>query len=233
MLRLEPKTNQQSLVAISVNHERYSEWVVRSGAKFRLVTARGKESLSGITGLLLTGGEDVSPSMYGEVNRRCERVNSERDKFELELLYTALVRNWPVLAVCRGMQLLTAALGGRLYQDLSERLPGLPDGENIVHRSPGHGDTTHPVRIEPRALLADLVGRPNLMVNSHHHQGIRELPRDLRAAAYSPDGLIEAVENTGNRFVLGVQWHPERWAHESSDALMNAFLSAHLRFAGK
>jgi gamma-glutamyl-gamma-aminobutyrate hydrolase PuuD len=229
MPQLRPKTNQQSLVAISVNAETYSEWVVRSGGNFRLVTSQGKELHDGITGLLLTGGEDVSPGMYGEVNRHCERVNPERDKFELELLYTALDRSWPVLAVCRGMQLLVAALGGKLYQDLSELVPGLPDQKAVCHRAPRHTDVTHLIGIEAETLLARVIGRPTLTVNSHHHQAIRELPRDLRAAAYSADGSIEAVEYTRNRFVLGVQWHPERWAHESSDALMRAFLSTHGR----
>ena len=225
MRSLETKTNQP-LIAISTRAEDYCEWVVRWGGQFRLVSIGGDRSLDGVSGLLLTGGEDVAPALYGQDNRHCQRVNSERDEFELELLQIALDRSLPVLAVCRGMQLLCAALGGTLYQDLSEFNSSPSSPTAIIHRGPNHTDTVHPLRVEPETMLYGLFGGAAMVVNSHHHQGVSQLPRRLRACSFSPEGLIEAVEDIEGRFVLGVQWHPERWEHASSEKLMKGFLSA-------
>ncbi len=183
--------------------------------------------MDSVSGLLLTGGEDVSPDRYGQPNRYCARVNSERDDFELALLREALFQNLPVLAICRGMQLLVVALGGTLYQDLSLELPRddkrLPA---IDHRGPGRTDTTHEIKIQSGTRLSGLIGQETILVNSHHHQGVRSLPSDLSIAARSLDGLAEAVESPARRFVLGLQWHPERWQDDSSATIMKAFLAA-------
>jgi putative glutamine amidotransferase len=216
-------TTDKPLVAISGKAEHYAEWILRSGGMYRLMVPR-ENWLDAVSGLLLTGGEDVDPALYGEVNR-CSRVNPERDTFELELLEVALGRDLPVLAVCRGMQLLTVALGGSLYQDLSELSPGPSGGASACHRGPEHTDTTHPVDIEPQSFLGRCVDQQTLLVNSHHHQGVRDLPADLRVCGRSRDGLIEAVEHRSRRWVLGLQWHPECWPCRSSDAIMKLFLA--------
>src|SRR2546425_10097025 len=178
MPRVEPKDRVCSLIAISLEPKDYSDWVSRGGGSFRIVIPQDHHPLDGVSGLLLTGGQDVSPDRYGEPNRYCVRVNAERDDFEIGLLRTAFRQDLPVLAICRGMQLLVVALGG------------------------------------------------TILVNSHHHQGIRSLPNDLLIAARSLDGLIEAVESPARRFVLGLQWHPERWQDNSSARIMEAFLAA-------
>jgi putative glutamine amidotransferase len=221
-----PTTEGPPLVAISMKAEGYAEWVLRDGGGYQLVVPGTARPLDGVSGVLLTGGEDVSPTLYGEVSRCSSRVNPERDKFELELLQDALSRDLPILAVCRGMQLLTVALGGCLHQDLSELVSDSMPCERVRHRGPGYTDTTHPVCIVPNTMLAGCVDQQRLMVNSHHHQGIRELPGSLRISARSLDGLIEAVEHTGKTCVLGIQWHPERWPDKCSDAIMKEFLAA-------
>jgi putative glutamine amidotransferase len=218
-------TTEKPLVAISGKAEHYAEWILRSGGMYQLVVPGVKGPLDGVSGLLLTGGEDVDPALYGEVNR-CSRVNPERDKAELELLQVALRCDLPVLGVCRGMQLLNVALGGSLYQDISELGPVPRGGKSVCHRGPQHTDTTHPVDVEPHTFLARCADEQKLLVNSHHHQGIRELPAELSVSARSPDGLIEAIEHIGKTFVLGIQWHPERWPDKSSDAIMKEFLAS-------
>ncbi len=218
-------TTEKLLVAISGNAKHYAEWVLRAGGTYQLMVPGANGPFDAVSGLLLTGGEDVHPALYGEVNR-CSRVNPERDKFELELLHAALSRDLPVLAVCRGMQLLNVALGGSLYQDLGEMVCDPSAGKSVCHRGPQHTDTTHPVHLEPQTFLSRCVGQHTLLVNSHHHQGVRELPADLHSSGRSEDGLIEAVEHATKTCVLGVQWHPERWSDKSSDSIMKQYLAA-------
>ena len=226
MVRIEPTTEKRPVVAVTMNLEHCADWVVRGGGEVRLFTPAGSHALDQVSGLLLTGGEDVDPTLYGEFNRNCKRVNPERDRFELRLLDAALSRDLPLLAVCRGMQLLTVAFGGKLYQDLSERLSDMPDADWLSHRGPGGTDTTHPIDVEPLSALEKCVRKSTLLVNSHHHQGVRVLPRCLRISCRSRDGLAEAVEQNGNSRILGLQWHPERWPDQASSSIMANFLGA-------
>lgn len=164
-----------------------------------------KLSLSG--GLLLAGGEDVDPARYGQLPDGARSVSPERDAMELELLRRALERGMPVLAICRGIQLLNVALGGTLYQDLFTHR-----GQEIDHdryrEFDGH---IHEVRAEGADRLARVFEVPQALQNSAHHQGIKDLAPDLVAVAWAPDGLVEAVEHRGvDAWTCGVQWHPER-----------------------
>ena len=202
----------------------YLDWVERGGGAVRLVAPGESRPLSGADGLLLLGGEDVAPDRYGEADRRCERINPQRDAFELALLRSALRKNLPILGICRGVQVLAVALGGTLYQDLSAELPR--GRSRVIHRGPRHTDSRHRVAIEKDTALARLIGRDRALVNSHHHQAVRALPPGMRVTARSADGMIEAIEHPGKRFVVGIQWHPERWPHESSEAIMLGFLAA-------
>jgi gamma-glutamyl-gamma-aminobutyrate hydrolase PuuD len=152
-------------------------------------------------------------------------VNLTRDRFELALLHWALSCSLPVLGVCRGMQLLVAAHGGSMYQDLREMTTSHPEWQPVSHRTTNHGDTAHWVDLEPWSLLNQTSSRKHLMVNSHHHQGIRTLPARFSVSARSRDGLIEAIEGSNGSFIFGVQWHPERWEDASSEAIMKRFLS--------
>lgn len=158
-------------------------------------------------GLLLTGGEDVSPHRYGEdPHPALGSVNTARDEMEISMVRGALGRDLPVLAICRGMQLLNVALGGTLFQDLPSQLPG-----DLLHEQEAPLTAHwHGARIAPDSRLREIFGEPDLRINSFHHQGVRKLAPVLTACGWAEDGLVEAVEAPGYSWVFGVQWHPER-----------------------
>lgn len=158
-------------------------------------------------GLVLTGGEDVAPERYGEPpHPQLGTVNHPRDEAEIAALHGALERGMPVLAICRGMQLLNVALGGTLYQDLPSQLQG-----DLLHEQEAAvTDRWHSARVEPGSRLEEIFGSAELHINSFHHQGVRELAPALAARAWAEDGLVEAVEAPDYPWVFGVQWHPER-----------------------
>jgi putative glutamine amidotransferase len=133
-------------------------------------------------------------------------VSPARDGLEIELVVAALERDTPLLAICRGVQVLNVALGGTLYQDLPDELRG-----PIAHaQAEPRSQPTHPVKLLTEGTRLGLIaGEAELAVNSFHHQGIRRLGEGLREVAWAPDGLVEGIEMAGDRFVVGVQWHPE------------------------
>lgn len=156
--------------------------------------------------LLLPGGADVEPRRYGAVARDDAHLTlmPELDEVELALTGWAIADGLPVLAICRGIQVLNVACGGTLWQDLLV--------EGVVRESHDREPRdflAHGLDIEPDSLLARTVGRTHVEVNSMHHQAIRKLGPSLRAVAHSTDGLIEGVEIPGDRFVVGLQCHPE------------------------
>jgi len=158
-------------------------------------------------GLLLTGGEDVDPTRYGEEpHPLCGPPNPERDAMELAALTHALERPMPVLAICRGMQLLNVARGGTLYQDLESERPS-----SVLHEQtqPVY-ERAHSARVQPGTRMHAITGRDELRINSFHHQGVQRLAESLQASVWAEDGLIEAVEDRERPWVVGVQWHPER-----------------------
>jgi putative glutamine amidotransferase len=162
--------------------------------------------LQRLDGLMLTGGADIDPALYGQApHARLGRVSRPRDDFEIALCREALRRNLPILAICRGHQVLNVATGGTLVQDIPSESAGDVDHDPKRPRR----DRVHEVRILKGSRLRRLLGKETLGVNSFHHQAIRTLGRGLVATAWSPDGLIEAVEAPEQRFVVGVQWHPE------------------------
>lgn len=177
-----------------------------------LVLPIGKKELAKayidqIDKLLLAGGQDVSPEFYGEEpHPKLEETNKNRDEFELALIQEALKQKKPILAVCRGMQLLNVALGGTLYQDLSL----YPDWKVKHGQQPTQPQfATHTVNIEQDSCLHKVFG-DTTQVNSYHHQALRKLGTGLRATAWSTDALVEGVESTDpSQRILGVQWHPE------------------------
>ena len=198
----------------------YVEAVERSGATAMLLSpAHSLDSLNRILdtvhGLVLTGGEDVDPARYGQSpHPALGTVTPERDEMEFAVLAGALERGLPVLAICRGVQLLNVALGGTLYQDLpSER----PDSA-IVHEQEAPVDQRwHAARVEAGSELHNIYGASELFINSFHHQAIRDLAPSLKATVWAEDGLIEGVESTEHPWVLGVQWHPERGEADLAD----------------
>ena len=162
-----------------------------------------EETLDVLDGLVLSGGADLDPGLYGEeAHEATFGVDPVRDSAELALLSAALERDLPVLAVCRGSQVLNVALGGDLEQHIPDRLGH--DGHKVT---PGTF-ADHPVEILPGTRLHGLVGEGS-EIKSHHHQGFRRLGEGLREAARADDGTIEAIEDPARRFALGVLWHPE------------------------
>jgi putative glutamine amidotransferase len=170
----------------------------------------------GLDGLLLTGGGDVDPALFGEgPHPTVDEVAPARDALEAAAVRIALERGLPILAVCRGVQLLNVALGGSLHQDV-----GTDPGTAIRHRQTEPRDcATHAVTLKSGSRLAETLGADELDVNSMHHQAVKALGEGLVPVAWAPDQIIEGVEMTdSSRFVLGVQWHPEELCRHSESA---------------
>lgn len=167
-----------------------------------------------VDGLLLSGGLDIAPALFGEerLNETVE-VDAPRDATELPLIRAAVERDLPVLAICRGIQSLNVALGGTLYQDIPAQIPS-----EVAHsQKEGRAVATHGIAVTPGSRLVEIVGEA-MQVNSFHHQALRRVADALRVTATAPDGVVEAVEGMGRRFVLGLQFHPEEMTGVSEQA---------------
>lgn len=176
-------------------------------------------------GFLVTGGPDVSPSIYhAKKEAWCGPSCELRDKMEQYILKEAVERDKSVLAICRGLQLMNVCYGGTLYQDLAIEHPSC-----IAHRmKPPYGRVAHQVTLERDTPLYAILGKEQIGVNSCHHQAIKELSPSFRAMAFSEDGLIESIYRPSNKFVVGVQWHPEfsYEADENNRKIINAFVAS-------
>jgi putative glutamine amidotransferase len=173
------------------------------------------ELLRRLDGLLLSGGSDVHPVHYGEEpHETVEDVSPERDAFELALSREALAADLPLLAICRGHQVLNVATGGTLVQDIPSQVLGALDHDPDQER----WEPAHEVRILPGTRLREILGRDRVAVNSIHHQSIRTPGEGLVISACAVgDDVIEAVEVPSRRFVIGVQWHPEAFWDQPRD----------------
>ena len=213
----------------------YLDALARAGAVPRILTPSHDpvpDALDGCDGLLLTGGEDVDPVLYGASARHpTVKVDRARDDYELALTRAALDREMPILAICRGIQVLNVAAGGTLVQDLPSERPAA-----LAHRAgAGPEAIAHDVIVtrgsELERLLdgtIDATGR--IGVNSRHHQAIDQLAPGLRVTALAPDGIVEAIEKPGGAFCLGVQWHPENfWRSGRFARLFEALVDAAAR----
>ncbi len=170
------------------------------------------EIVQRMDGILLPGGGDIEPSEYCGVQRDLvSSVDSDRDRVEIFVAQTAVSQKKPLLAICRGLQVLNVALGGSLWEDVKIMMPQAMRHEFVNSNSRNY--LAHNVAIEPDSLLAKQLGRTATPVNSLHHQGIRRLAEDLRATAVASDGLIEGVEVVDHPYAVGVQWHPENLIH--------------------
>lgn len=171
--------------------------------------------LKSCSGLILTGGTDINPALYDQPGDtlKCTTIDNYRDTLELRLIDSAMAWGMPMLGICRGHQMMNVAFGGSLIIDI----PTMFD-TTVSHRCEHASTCFHPVEVVNGSLLNLICGRTEGTVNSNHHQGIRDLSPELAIAAYSPDGLPEAVEwahPSGKPFLLGVQWHPERLGNEN------------------
>ncbi len=187
-------------------------------------TAQAGQLIDLVDGLVLSGGGDVDPAVYGQPRDQATYGDDPAvDEFEIALIEEARAQGKPVLAICRGIQILNVALGGTLIQEVTT--------EGGVH-SPVRGDPValddrrHTVRFEPDSLLAGISGSDELSVNTLHHQGLDRLAKDLIVEGRTSDGLIEAARATGSWWALAVQWHPERLDAEHHKPLFTAFRQA-------
>lgn len=170
-------------------------------------SALNPDSLDSLDGLLLTGGSDINPARYGQQNTGSDEVDDARDEREIRLVRQALDADLPVLAICRGLQLLNVACEGTLIQDLPSR---------ALHRQPpknaesGKHPAAHHVNVEPGTRLAEIIGAGRHEVNSRHHQAAAEpVGTGLIVSARSEDGIVEGLEYRTATFAVAVQWHPE------------------------
>jgi putative glutamine amidotransferase len=180
--------------------------------------------LDDVSGLILPGGGDIDPAVYGRPRHpRTHNVSLVRDRFELAVLQAALDRDLPVLAICRGMQLLNVGLGGTLEQHLGDRPGRLPHD-----RDRPRAEAAHKVRVVPDSVLARVLGTTELAVNSHHHQGLERIADELTEVGWADDGVLEAVEARARSCVIAVQWHPEVMApvDRTQAAIFSYFLDA-------
>jgi putative glutamine amidotransferase len=164
-------------------------------------------ALEGVAGLVLTGGEDMDPALYGQAPHPAAGApHVMRDQYEIALCRAARDRSVPTLAICRGAQVMNVALGGTLVQDIPDQVRGA-----IPHAPLNMRDKrVHRVRIDERSLLAAAIGTTDITVNSSHHQSVDRVPDGLRVNARADDGVIEGLESTDPAWwMVGVQWHPE------------------------
>jgi putative glutamine amidotransferase len=183
-----------------------------------------------LDGVFLTGGMDVDPSLYGEERHpKCGQTDRDRDAVEMTFVRWALEDHKPLLAVCRGFQMLNVACGGSLFQDVGAQYPaGIKhDYFPTAAGTPTRDYLAHDIRVEPQSRLGRYLGAETVRVNSMHHQGIKALAPTLVPSAWAPDGLIEGVEGSNGHYVVAVQWHPEELtAQEGQRRLFTEFLAA-------
>jgi putative glutamine amidotransferase len=217
----------QSMVGLM---QSYVEAVIQAGGVPVLIpsllASQGWEALySRLDGVLFSGGNDISLDHFsGEPHPRIDDSDPARDSIELNLLRAAVAQGKPFLGICRGCQLINVGLGGTLYTHLPDQYPNALD-----HDYPGNLRTVlvHEVKIDEGTHVAEVLGEPIVKVNSHHHQGLKDIASSLRVAGHAPDGLVEAIELPDHPFGMAVQWHPE-WLtdQEPTRNLFRAFVEA-------
>jgi len=214
--------------------EDYKQAILHAGGEVHIVEANISvdDALKEMDGLLLTGGDDVAPTRYGEEKHPTVKVVApERDDFEIALVLEARKRGLPILAICRGIQVLNVAAGGSLVQDIPTQVSGALEHKQIV---PPHQpyDLAHEVWLEKDSLLAKLMRErlsdaDSFEVNSRHHQSVKTLAPGFQVSGTAPDGVVEAIEDPAARFCLGVQWHPENfWRTGEFRPLFEGFIEA-------
>jgi putative glutamine amidotransferase len=202
----------------------------RAGAAVRVLTPASDplpDALASCDGVLLTGGPDVDPAEYGERERHpTVELNRERDEYELSLARLAIARDVPLLAICRGAQVLNVAAGGTLVQDIPSTLP-----TDLTHTILPRTAIAHDVRVASGTCLALLLAPEldgdSVAVNSRHHQSVKEPAPGFVVSATATDGVIEAIEKPDAKFCVGVQWHPENfWKTGQFSTLFGGLVSA-------
>jgi putative glutamine amidotransferase len=207
----------------------YVESVKRAGGEPIVLDVGGDPAgaLDRVDALLLTGGLDVDPALYGETPHATTEVDAARDRFEIPLSRDAVARDLPVFAICRGVQVLNVAAGGTLIQDIPSTVT--TDLTHSIDIPKDHA--AHDVRVTPGTRLAASLGasfpQDTCAVNSRHHQAVGRVAPSFVVSAASADGVIEAIERPASAFCVGVQWHPENfWRTGEFGGLFGAFVKA-------
>lgn len=201
----------------------YLDAIVRAGGTPLLVPVHARE-LEGVVdaldGIILAGGDDIAPEVYGDEPRACgELLDPRRQRNELALARLARERDLPLLGICLGCQVVNVAAGGTLVQDIPSEVEGA-----LEHRGGPGKRQRHVVAVRDGSRLASILGTRSVDVNSGHHQSILEEGEGLEVVARTPDGVIEAIEDPRHAFYVGVQWHPEEMIGEESARLLFAAL---------
>lgn len=185
-----------------------------------------REQVMNIDALLLTGGDDVDPALYGEdPHQSLANVEPERDKYELKLIDYALERAIPILGICRGSHMLNVHGGGTVYQDIYKQI----DADLIKHqRHDKQEHFTHKVNIQEGTKMREIVGEAEIFTISNHHQAVNKVADNFKVAARTNDGIVEAIESKEPGFLIGLQWHPEDRYHtdDASKNIINKFVEA-------
>lgn len=228
-----PVATRRPIVGITANYsdehlatlaEGYYLSVLRAGGSPVIIPPYGDrgalvELLSTLDALVLSGGADIDPRYTGEEPRYdlLHTINPTRDEQELMLTLLAVDKGLPILGICRGIQTLAAALGGSVHQDIYAAL-----GNNLLNhdQSEERGVATHWVSLSGNSRLARIFNNDKLFVNTFHHQAVNRVPQGFEAVAFSPDGVVEAMEATDGRSIIGVQWHPETFLLKENNECM-------------
>jgi len=177
-----------------------------------------------IDGLILTGGDfDIPPELYGQQNiHETVVIKNERTAFEYELAQKALRDDMPILGICAGEQLLNVILGGSLIQHIPDEIDSPLEHQQKTPRT----EPAHEVSIEKDTMLYAIIGEDKIMVNSNHHQAVKEVGKNVVINAIAPDGVIEGIEYTDHPFCIGLEWHPELEVNKGDRKIFEAFLNA-------
>lgn len=225
------------------SYPKYQQWISACESGVELINLYGlsnkdaETTLKQCSGLLLSGGNDIHPYFYSkpEKEEKCTAIDEERDTLEFLLILKALELQLPVLAICRGIQMLNVVLGGTLIADIPTEFP-----TEVKHHKEGElkDHCFHEINILPNSLLNSIANNDETVVNSYHHQAIEHESEILKVTASSQDGIIEAVEwknPEGRPFLLGVQWHPERMNNYNifSLSIAAAFIDAARDYNGR
>ena len=191
--------------------------------------------LSRLSGLLLSGGGDISPEQYNSSpDSRTHKVDQDRDCSEIYLIKKAIKNRLPLFGICRGSQILNVALGGTLYIDVQQDMPGSLKHDYYPFAEWTRDHYAHSVRIKADSRLAAIFEKKELMINSVHHQGIKNLGDGLTPIVFAPDGLVEGIQLEGNPFGMAVQWHPESLPDDADmQKLFKAFICSAAEFGRK
>ncbi|MDK6369442.1 MULTISPECIES: gamma-glutamyl-gamma-aminobutyrate hydrolase family protein [unclassified Aerococcus] len=226
MNRLTSDDEHYTGLPIFYTHEGFPKGLIKAGGTpiFFPLTHKAETEyyLDLVDAVIFTGGQDLSPHLYGEEpGFKLQNISHERDIFEMAVFHSAWKRKLPILGVCRGMQLMNVSLGGSLYQDLSEN----PDVRIQHVQKSATNIATHSIQVKPNSWISQSYFDGDL-VNSYHHQGVKKVADALQATAWSPDGVVEAIEaKDDDHFAVGVQFHPE-WhhAHGPSEDFFKGFI---------